>query len=68
MALKKTVARPASEPEKVQRENKLFRLNPDLSRAFDILKAEQGPHSGPRLADEALTLLLRKYGKPVPHP
>jgi hypothetical protein len=68
MALKKMAARPAPEPEKIQRENKLFRLNPALGRAFDILKAEQGPHSGPRLADEALTLLLKKYGKPVPHP
>lgn len=44
-------------------ENKLFRLRPETIRAFDILRAEQGAHSGPRLAEEAINLLLKKYGK-----
>jgi hypothetical protein len=38
-------------------------LKPEAARAFDILKAEQGPRSGPRLAAEAIDLLLVKYGK-----
>jgi len=44
-------------------ENKMFRLRRPLIRAFDVLKAEQGPHSGPRLIAEAINLLLVKYGK-----
>jgi hypothetical protein len=44
-------------------ENKMFRLKRPLIRAFDVLKAEQGPHSGPRLIAEAINLLLVKYGK-----
>jgi hypothetical protein len=45
-------------------QNKLLSLKPEAVRAFDILKAEQGPRSGPRLAAEAIDLLLAKYGKP----
>jgi len=46
--------------------NKMFRLKPDAAQAFDILKAKQGPRSGPRLAAEMVELLLAKYGeKPV---
>jgi hypothetical protein len=43
--------------------NKMFRLKPEAVRAFDILKAEQGSRSGPRLIAEAIDLLLVKYGK-----
>jgi hypothetical protein len=41
----------------------LFRLNREAIRAFDILKAEQGPRSGPRLMAEAIDLLLVRYHK-----
>jgi hypothetical protein len=44
-------------------QNKMFRLKPEAIRAFDILKAEQGARSGPRLIAEAVDLLLVKYGK-----
>ena len=55
-----------SEPEDSKLRNKMFRLTPEAIRAFDILKAKQGPRSGPRLMAEAVDLLLRKYGeKPV---
>lgn len=54
------------QPEEIALENKLFRLSPDAIQAFDILKARQGPRSGPRLIAEAINLLLVKYGeKPV---
>jgi hypothetical protein len=58
--------RPKKEPAEVERtlQNKLLSLKPEAVRAFDILKAEQGPRSGPRLAAEAIDLLLVKYGKP----
>jgi hypothetical protein len=42
---------------------KLLSLKPEAIRALDILKAEQGARSGPRLAAEAIDLLLKKYGK-----
>jgi len=42
---------------------KLLLLKPQAIRAFDILRAEQGPRSGPRLAAEMVDLLLRAYGK-----
>jgi|BogFormECP12_OM1_1039635.scaffolds.fasta_scaffold06482_4 hypothetical protein len=54
---------PAKNPEESQLENKMFRLKPAAIRAFDILKAEQGARSGPRLMAEAVDLLLKKYGK-----
>jgi len=60
MPAKKT---PAKTAEGTQLENKLIRLRPEVIRAFDILRAEQGPHSGPRLAEEAINLLLKQYGK-----
>lgn len=44
-------------------EGKMFRLRREAIRAFDILKAEQGPRSGPRLMTEAIDLLLILYGK-----
>jgi|GEM_PF-4105710 len=47
-------------------ENKLFRLSREAIEAFDVLKARQGPRSGPRLIAEAIDLLLVKYGeKPI---
>ena len=52
---------PDEEPGELQ--NKMFRLKPETIRAFDILKAEQGARSGPRLAAEAFDLLFKKYGK-----
>ena len=59
--------RTAHEPENglqdSQLENKMFRLSPEAILAFDILKAEQGARSGPRLMAEAIDLLLAKYGK-----
>jgi hypothetical protein len=54
---------PGKAPEESQLENKMFRLSPEAIRAFDILKAEQGARSGPRLMAEAIDLLLVKYGK-----
>jgi hypothetical protein len=51
------------EPENVELQNKMFRLRAEAIRAFDILKAEQGPRSGTRLIAEAIDLLLVKYGK-----
>jgi hypothetical protein len=47
--------------EKLQ--TRLISLIPEAARAFDILKAEQGPRTGPRLAAEAIDLLLILYGK-----
>jgi hypothetical protein len=44
-------------------EGKMFRLKREAIREFDILKAEQGPRSGPRLMSEAIDLLLLLYGK-----
>jgi len=54
------------QPEETERalQSKLLSLTPAAIRAFDILKAEQGARSGPRLAAEAIDLLLVKYGKP----
>ena len=63
MATKKTPGKTPEQTPNASLENKLFRLRPELIRAFDILRAEQGAHSGPRLADEAINLLLVKYGK-----
>ena len=57
-----------AEPEEPGLVNKMFRLRPEAIRAFDILKAEQGSRSGPRLAAEAIDLLLMKYGKPPIEP
>ena len=51
------------EADESQLRNALFRLKPEAKRAFDILKAEQGSRSGPRLIAEAIDLLLTKYGK-----
>ena len=58
--------RPGKKADEIERtlRNKLLSLKPEAIRAFDILKAEQGPRSGPRLAAEAIDLLLAKYGKP----
>ena len=42
----------------------LITLKPEAVTAFNVLKAEQGTRSGPRLAAEAIDLLLKKYGKP----
>ncbi len=55
--------RPRQRPEEAGLVPKLMSLKPETARAFDILKAEQGPRSGPRLAAEAIDLLLKKYGK-----
>jgi len=38
-------------------------LKPEAITAFNVLKAEEGPRCGPRLAAEAIDLLLKKYGK-----
>jgi hypothetical protein len=43
--------------------NKLIRLKPETAKAYEFLKAEQGPRSGPRLAEEAFALLFEKYGQ-----
>jgi len=51
------------EPDESDLRNALFRLKPEAKRAFDILRAEQGSRSGPRLIAEAIDLLLVKYGK-----
>ena len=58
---------PAEKPaDESALENKLFRLSADHITAFDVLKAKQGPRSGPRLIAEAIDLLLVKYGeKPI---
>jgi hypothetical protein len=54
--------RPRMDPtDKLQ--TRLISLIPEAARAFDILKAEQGPRTGPRLAAEAIDLLLILYGK-----
>ena len=45
------------------RSTKGFYLRPEFARAFDILAAEQGPRSAPKLIEEAINLLLVKYGK-----
>jgi hypothetical protein len=58
----------ADEPDDIVLQNKMFRLRTEKIRAFDILKAEQGPRSGPRLIAEAIDLLLEKYGKKPPNP
>jgi hypothetical protein len=51
------------------RGTKVLSLKREIIRAFDILKAEPGARSGPRLAAEAIDLLLQKYGKqPVGFP
>jgi hypothetical protein len=42
----------------------LITLKPEMITAFNVLKAEQGIRSGPRLAAEAIDLLLDKYKKP----
>lgn len=42
----------------------LLALKPEAIKAFNVLQAEEGPRSGPRLAAEAIDLLLKKYGKP----
>jgi len=57
--------KPASEADdpEIDLRNALFRLKPEAKRAFDILRAEQGSRSGPRLIAEAIDLLLIKYGK-----
>jgi len=52
------------EPAEPELRNALFRMKPEAKRAFDILRAEQGSRSGPRLIAEAMDLLLKKYGKP----
>lgn len=50
--------------EKNERRNTvLLTLKPETITAFNVLKAEQGARSGPRLAAEAIDLLLKKYGK-----
>lgn len=41
----------------------LITVKPEAVIAFNVLKAEQGTRSGPRLAAEAIDLLLKKYGK-----
>jgi citrate lyase beta subunit len=57
---------PDEEPAQAEFVNKMFRLRPDAAQAFEILKAKQGPRSGPRLAAEMVDLLLVKHGeKPV---
>jgi hypothetical protein len=48
---------------------RLISLKPEIAVAFDILKAKQGPRSGPRLVGEAMEMLLERYGeKPAPLP
>jgi hypothetical protein len=49
-------------PERVK---KNYFMLPEIARQFDILRAEQGPHSGSRLIEEAMNLLFEKYGKPT---
>jgi hypothetical protein len=62
--------RPETEDDEERNlENKAFSVTPEARVAFDILKAEQGPRSGPRLIAEAIDLLLVHYGKkPVGRP
>jgi hypothetical protein len=59
----KRETRPHAEPEPGELQNKMFRLSAEAVQAFDILKARQGTRSGPRLAGEAIDLLLIKYGE-----
>jgi hypothetical protein len=50
-------------------EGKMFRLKREAIVAFDILKARQGPRSGPRLMAEAIDLLLKHYNmEPIEKP
>jgi hypothetical protein len=56
--------RVAAEEKSARRNTVLLTLKPETVKAFNMLKAEEGPRSGPRLAAEAMDLLLKKYGKP----
>jgi hypothetical protein len=52
--------------EDAARVTRLISLKPEIALAYDILKARQGPRSGPRLADEAVEMLLERYGEKLP--
>ncbi len=56
--------RTLTDEQRERRNNVLLTLKPEAIKAYNVLKAEQGPRSGPRLAAEAIDLLLKKYGKP----
>lgn len=56
--------RTLTDEERQRRNTVLLTLKPEAITAFNVLKAEQGPRSGPRLAAEAIDLLLILYGKP----
>jgi hypothetical protein len=59
-----TRGRPRKKPADRRRSSTmLLTLKPEAVIAFNVLKAEQGARSGPRLAAEAIDLLLKKYGK-----
>jgi hypothetical protein len=64
MTKRKAAPPPPPEPEEPELKNALFRVRPEAKRAFDILRAEQGSRSGPRLIAEALDMLFERYGKP----
>ena len=65
MARPRKITAPSPAEDEV-REKKLFYIHRRFSRAFAILAAEEGPRAGPRLIEEAINLLLVKYGrKPV---
>jgi hypothetical protein len=55
--------RQKSEGKRTRPSTVLLTLKPEAITAFNVLKAEQGARSGPRLAAEAIDLLLKKYGK-----
>ena len=54
---------PDDKPAQPQYVNKMFRLRPEAAQAFEFLKAEVGPRSGPPLAAEMIDLLLIEHGK-----
>ena len=58
------MAREAKKPEEEpERTGKQFYLQPHFITAFNVLAAEQGARSGPKLIEEAINLLLKAYGK-----
>jgi hypothetical protein len=63
-------AAPAKKPKPAEAKliSKGFRVTPEASRQFDLLKAEleidgSGKNKGPMLIAEALNMLFKKYGK-----
>ena len=42
---------------------KSFILSPEAIQRFEMLKAKEGPRSGPRLIAEAIDLVLMRHGE-----